>query len=209
VSSGDHLNSQIIQDALNRFEDIKFFNVYGLTEVGGRLCVLDTRRHVSKLGSVGKPLNPMTVDIKTNGEICVRGPWLFRSYEGGSDTGEEFATGDFGFKDEDGFLFIEGRRDSIFKSGAEKVSARLIEETLLSYPACRDAAVIGIPDSVLGKIPVAFVALNENETANQILRYLKERLPASHVPKKISVLPEIPRSGSGKILVGKLTEGRT
>lgn len=112
-----------------------------------------------------------------------------------------FASGDIGFKDEDGFLFLDGRRDDIIKVGGEKVSIRLIEEAVFGFEGIADHIVTPVYDKHLGMVPALYyVAKAEQALNRKVLRKkLKTTLPANHVPTKFEEVSEIPRSTSGKL----------
>src|SRR5450759_3252183 len=123
------------------------FNMYGLTEVSGRLCILPPAQFDQRLGSVGRPVDGMTVTVRRpddsaaaageSGEILVAGPLVMQGYldepqlTADALTANGFRTGDFGHQDDDGYVWIEGRHDDIFKRGGEKVSAVQIQQALL------------------------------------------------------------------------------
>lgn len=222
VSSGDHLPVATIEKVRALCPGAALFTVYGLTEVGGRLCVLDPALLPGKAGSAGKPIGGMAVRIlrddlapagpMESGEISVSGPMLMPGYFEAPELnarlmGEHgFRTGDYGHFDAEGFLYVEGRADDIFKSGGEKVSTILIERALLAVEAIADAAAIAVDDPFMGKAPVAFVVPHDPVAFDRLklLEGLKGALPANHIPKKITVLERIPRTGSGKVVRNEL-----
>ena len=225
MSSGDHLPVPVIQKLTEGFPGVKIFTVYGLTEVAGRLCVLPPEDVIRKSGSVGRPLSGMTVGVfeqdsdtpcppETLGEVCVRGPLLSKGYLNsggplpGADTPAGFRTGDFGYLDQDGFLFLRGRKDDIFKSGGEKVSTILIQQALSGMPEFLDCAVLPVEDAVLGRVPgVYYVPANGTPLKKRaVLKRLKQVLPPNHIPVRFSPLAKIPRTGSGKIIRRELEE---
>lgn len=219
MSSGDHLPIHLIQKAMRLFPDGEIFCVYGLSEVAGRLCILPSEKLPEKIGSVGKPHAPMTLTVRREGtleetdaqeigEVYVQGPLLTDGYFDDECSSAElrtpfgFRTGDFGFLDEDGFLYLKGRRDDIFKSGGEKVSTLMIQQTLSGLGDFDDVAVLPIEDAILMKIPVAFF-VPKTETVfskRRILRKVKDVLPPTHIPTRFIQVERIPRTGSGKVI---------
>jgi acyl-coenzyme A synthetase/AMP-(fatty) acid ligase len=178
---------------------------------------LDRRR-----GSVGRPLPGMSVTVRDSagrelpdgaeGELYVSGPLVMQGYldepdiTAGTLTSHGLRTGDFGRRDTDGFVWVEGRRDDIIKRGGEKVSIVHIQEALRALGTFADVAVIAVDDAILGHVPVAFVVpadgLPLKRTA--VMRELRGVLPATSLPSRIVPLDEIPRSGSGKAIRAEL-----
>ncbi len=103
--------------------------------------------------------------------------------------------------DEDGFLYYVGRRDTMIKSSGFRISPTEVEEVLFSSGKLRQAAVIGIPDEVLGQTVKAFVVLRNGEPPNpeDLLAYCAEKMPRYMVPKAIEFLAELPKTTSGKV----------
>jgi len=111
-------------------------------------------------------------------------------------------TGDVGFRDPEGYYFITDRKKDMLLVNGINVYPREIEEVMYQFPGVKEAAVIGKPDSRKGEQPVAFVAPNEGEALQEVeLRhFLRKRLADYKVPRKIVVLPSLPRNATGKIL---------
>lgn len=111
--------------------------------------------------------------------------------------------GDLAKVDEDGFIYIVDRAKDFLKCRDEKVSCRQIEEVLLEFDELLEAAVIGIPDDVLGEAVKAFVVPRARETnglKERVASFCKNRMPPHHLPKQIFVLPSLPKSSSGKVM---------
>ena len=123
-----------------------------------------------------------------------------------------FKTGDLGYVDDDGDLFLTGRNDAVFKSGGEKVSCRLIEETLrdsaLFHETMEDVVVLAMEDHFLGKVPCIYYVARPGSDFDQraVRRYLSSKLPRSHVPSEFVGLREIRRSASGKVVKDALRD---
>jgi long-chain acyl-CoA synthetase len=218
MSSGDHLPPDLIRQCMRKYPGVNVFTVYGLSEVAGRLCVLEPEHLPDKIGSVGKPLPGMEVRILNEegepvmqgevGEVHVKGHILMTGYLDASDAGvgpspkKGFPTGDFGYFDEDGFLFLLGRRDDIFKSGGEKVSTLLIAEALQEMKEFSDLAVTAKSDALMGKVPIVYYVLKPDAEFNQaeIMSMLRKKLPANHIPRLFKQVDLIPRTGSGKVI---------
>lgn len=227
ISSGDHLPKSIIRQIKEKFS-VEVHTLYGLTEASGRLCFLHNRYLGTKAGSVGKPLDGMSVDVRNklgdtllhnqSGEVYISGAMMMDGYLLKKNLPHEairvkqtnrigFATGDIGYLDIDGFLWLEGRKDDVFKCGGEKVSLIKIHQTILGSGLLQDAGVLSEENELMGKVPVAYVVPKEKDFRLKDLRiFLKKELPKNHLPYKYHVVDRIPRTGSGKIIKKKLRE---
>ena len=222
VSSGDHLPLPVIEKLRRVLPGIGLFNMYGLTEVSGRLCVLPPAELDVKVGSVGRPIGDMRVVARRGdlteaapgeqGELYVTGSLLMRGYLDEPDitlatlTAHGLKTGDFGTVDESGVVWIAGRKDDIIKRGGEKVSIIHVQEALQALGRFADVAVVAAPDDILGHVPVAFVVPNEPEgfKASRLLRELRGVLPSTSLPSRVIAVEAIPRTGSGKAIRAEL-----
>jgi acyl-CoA synthetase (AMP-forming)/AMP-acid ligase II len=216
VSSGDHLPLDVIDRTQRVLPGLRLFNMYGLTEVSGRLCVLLPEELDRCRGSVGRPIDGMIVTVRGPegavvpngevGELYVAGPLVMQGYLDDPDlsaaslTPHGFRTGDFGHRDEAGFVWVAGRRDDIIKRGGEKVSLVHIQEALRALGLFADVAVIAADDELLGRVPVAFVVPADPGSFERatVMRSLRRALPATSLPSRVVALAEIPRTGSGK-----------
>jgi long-chain acyl-CoA synthetase len=117
-------------------------------------------------------------------------------------------TGDIGYRDEEGYYYITDRKKDMLLVNGINVYPREIEEVMYQFPGVKDAAVIGKPDSRKGEQPVAFVAANEGEAVDEtaLRHFLRKRLADYKVPRKVVVLPALPRNATGKILKTALRE---
>ncbi len=222
VSSGDHLPLPVIERFRRLLPGVALFNMYGLTEVSGRLCVLPPAELDVRVGSVGRPIGDMRVRALDaagrelppgeTGELYVTGSLLMQGYldEPGITartlTAHGLRSGDFGHVDADGYVWIAGRKDDIIKRGGEKVSTVHVQQALMALERFADVAVIAAPDEILGHVPVAFVVPLEPEgfKATRVLRELRDLLPSSSLPSRIVAVTEIPRTGSGKAIRAEL-----
>ena len=142
------------------------------------------------------------------GSIEIRGPTVFAGYVGDDDrhvgmTADQwFQTGDAGYMDGEGYLYIVDRRDDLIISGGENVYPAEIERVLQDHPSVVDAGVIGVADTDWGSRPAgAVVWQGEPDTAvRDLLRHCGEFLASYKIPDRILLLPELPRSPSGKLL---------
>ncbi len=155
------------------------------------------------LDDQGQPLGPGEV-----GEVAVSGPQVVREYLNNPQaTAEqipdgELLTGDVGFMDEEGWLFIVDRKKDMINASGFKVWPREVEDVLYTHPAIQEAAVVGIPDDYRGEDVAAFVTLRPGAeaTPEEVIAYCRERLAAYKAPHRVSVIDELPKTSSGKIL---------
>ncbi len=210
-----------IQQIRQKFPHVRLYSMYGLTETK-RCLYLPVEELDRRPGSVGIPIpgtEAWLEDEQGNrlgrgetGELVIRGRHVMRGYWGdaqasaerfrpGPIAGERVChTGDLFRMDGEGFYYFVGRKDDIIKSRGEKVSPKEVENVLYGLPGVREAAVIGIPDPVLGQAVKAFVASDDVAlTEAQVLRYCREHLEDFMVPRVVEMRPELPKTPSGKI----------
>jgi o-succinylbenzoate---CoA ligase len=203
---------------------IPVFQTYGMTETSSQIVTLAPEYSVSKLGSAGKTLFPAQLKIELPdgreaspheaGEIVVKGPNVTTGYLNRPEMAEEkirngwLHTGDVGYLDDEGFLYVLDRRSDLIISGGENIYPAEIEGVLLSHEAIADAGVIGISDEKWGQAPVAFLVLKNGFglTEEDIVEFCTGRLAKFKIPKEIYFLNELPRNASKKLLRRKLRE---
>ena len=205
------------KETLNRLLPGRFYELYGLTE--GFVTVLDKHDYHRKPASVGIPLplfDMKIVDGAGNelpanqvGEICGKGPILMPGYYQRPDLTEKaivdgwLHSGDLGYVDDDGFLYLVDRMKDMIISGGVNVYPRDIEEVVVQHPAVNEAAVFGVPDAKWGETPVATVTLKAGyETTPEALKaWINERVGAKFQRvAQVQILSEFPRNVAGKIL---------
>jgi long-chain acyl-CoA synthetase len=148
------------------------------------------------------------VPFGEQGEIAVRGPqvaagyWRLPTATAETFPDGELLTGDIGFMDPDGWLYVVDRKKDMINASGFKVWPREVEDTLYTHPAVREAAVVGVPDAYRGESVKAYVSLRPGATVEpgELGAYCKERLAAYKYPREVEILPELPKSTSGKIL---------
>jgi long-chain acyl-CoA synthetase len=206
-------------------------NGYGLTECTAPCAAVPPEKEapvdpVSGTLSVGVP-GPDTlvrivdergrdVPFGEQGEIAVRGPQVVSGYwrlpEATAETfpDGELRTGDIGFMDADGWLYVVDRKKDMINASGFKVWPREVEDVLYTHPAVREAAVVGVPDEYRGESVKAYVSLRPGaETGPEDLTaYCRERLAAYKYPREVEILPELPKTTSGKILRRELRSPR-
>lgn len=190
---------------------------YGLTEVSPLSHASIPSKH-DKPGSVGyclpntecKIVDPETkVELAANqeGEICIRGPQVMKGYLGNPQATKEMIddegwlrSGDVGYVDEEGRLFVVDRLKELIKYKGKQVAPAELEAILLSHPAIADAGVIPSPDEEAGEIPKAFVVLKGKAGAEEIMQFVSDRVAPHKRIRKVEFVSEIPKSPAGKIL---------
>ena len=186
---------------------------YGLTEMSGLATTFATGRR-RKSGSVGKPSDRTEVRIADAdesgvGEVQFRGPSVIRGYWNDADAtakavgGEGWlSTGDLGYLDEDGDLFLVDRKTEMIIRGGYNVYPREVEEVLYEHPGVLEAAVVGVPDEVLGEDVAAVVVARPGVALDpdELKAWTKERVAAYKYPRQIVLVDELPKSPTGKIL---------
>jgi long-chain acyl-CoA synthetase len=149
-----------------------------------------------------------TLPSYEGGEICLAGPNITPGYwRDPSATGQALSngwlrTGDVGYLDEDGFLFITDRKKDLIIKGGENISPREIEEALYLHPAVAESAVIGIPDSIFGEEVCAVVQLTPSghATEEEIRRHVAKYMTKFKVPARVVFVPLLPKNSNGKIV---------
>jgi acyl-CoA synthetase (AMP-forming)/AMP-acid ligase II len=167
-----------------------------------------------KRGSVGIPVvehlqilddNGTGAGSYKQGEIVVKGESVFTGYEDAPDENKAafingwFRTGDLGYRDDEGYLFITGRIKELINKGGQKISPEEIDSVLKSHPLVRDAMTFGIAEAVLGEDIAAMVVPADKQITETDLRmFLLDRLIPSKVPRRIYFVDAIPRNAAGK-----------
>ncbi|WP_407691406.1 o-succinylbenzoate--CoA ligase [Robertmurraya mangrovi] len=201
-------------------KEIPVYQTYGMTETASQFVTLSPEYSLKKLGSAGKALFPSQLKIvdslgnelppNESGEIVVKGPNVTSGYLNKDHQMTEgwFFTGDIGYLDNEGFLFVQDRRSDLIISGGENIYPAEIEGILLSHPNIIDVGVIGKEDEKWGQVPVAFIVTSTGTDLddNQIMQYCSEKLAKYKVPKQIFYLKGLPRNASKKLLRRKLHE---
>ncbi|MFO7739905.1 MAG: AMP-binding protein [Desulfatiglandaceae bacterium] len=211
------------KERLNRALPGRFYELYGLTE--GFVTILDKYDYPAKANSVGVP--PPFFDMKIMdekgkecapgevGEICGKGPILMSGYYKRPDLTEAaiidgwLHSGDLGYVDEDGFLYLVDRKKDMIISGGVNVYPRDIEEIVAQHPEIRDAAVFGIPDEKWGESPLAAVVLNKSSsvTPEELKLWINERVGAKFQRvSQVVMMEDFPRNVAGKTLKREMRE---
>jgi long-chain acyl-CoA synthetase len=206
-----------------------FAQMYGMTETTGTIVALPPEDHDlggnPRMRSAGKPLPGVevkvideqgnTVKIGDVGEIATRSPWNMAGYwnlpEATAKTMDKdgwLRTGDAGYMDEDGYVFIHDRVKDMIISGGENVYPAEVESAIYGHPDVADVAVIGVPDEKWGEAVKAMVVRKEGKspTAQEIIDFARTRIAAFKAPKSVDFIDALPRNASGKILRRELRD---
>ena len=225
-----------IRRAVRAFPDAQFINAFGQTETAATITMLppddhvltgsdeEVERKLKRLTSIGKPLDDVEVRIFDErghaapvgevGEIAARGERLMKGYWGQEDATREtirdgwLYTGDLGYVDEDGYVFLAGRARDFIKRGGEMISPEEVEQTLGAHPAVDEAAIIGVPDAVWGE-RVRAVVVRKREgavEAAELIEHCRQRLASFKKPESVVFTSELPRNALGKVLKRVLQE---
>ncbi|GEL78116.1 AMP-binding protein [Tenuibacillus multivorans] len=196
-------------------QGLPFKEGYGLTEAGPNNFYIDPDDAKEYPGSVGRAMmfndikivgdNSQEVDVGEVGELWLKGKHLFEYYWN-NDAATEiafyqdwFKTGDLARKDEEGFVYIAGRKKEMIITGGENVYPLEIEHLLQSHEKVNEVAVVGLPHDKWGEMVAAFVSLNENMTKEELAAYCGEKLSRYKIPKKFFIIDELPKTHVGKI----------
>ena len=206
-----------IHEWLGVLPDVPFYVMYGATEASARLTYLPPDELRRRPASIGCAIPGVTIRVRRAdgeiaaagevGELVASGPNIAQGYWNRPDESRErfrsdgYRTGDLGYADEDGFLYLVGRQTEMLKIGAHRVSALEIEEALHEHPAVHEAAVVGVPHEVLDEAALAYVVLRDGEhaTDRELIAFARTKLAEHKVPVRIALIPEIPKTPAGKL----------
>jgi acyl-CoA synthetase (AMP-forming)/AMP-acid ligase II len=224
----------VLMDALENFPDAQFINAFGQTETAATITMLLPEDHrlvgtpeeielkKKRIRSIGRPLEDVEIQIVDDlgveveqgatGEIIARGDRLMKGYwnmpdaTSGALQGGWLHTGDLGWADEDGYIFLAGRVREFIKRGGEMISPEEVEEVIDLHELVSESAVIGLPDEKWGEIVHAVVvaAPNTAPTGEEIIDWCHERLASYKKPDAVHFVDELPRSQLGKVMKGEL-----
>jgi len=229
---------EVIKKAIEVMPWARFINAFGQTETASTIAALGPEDHViagteeereKKLkrltSSIGRPLADVEVKIvgedgtslppETVGEILVKGPRVMTGYWGDEEKTAQtitpdgwLRTGDRGWLDQEGYIFLAGRGDDIIIRGGENISPEEVEDVLHAHPMIEEAAVIGVPDPEWGQEPRAIVVLKQGETTTpeEIIEFCRTRLAGFKRPRSVIFVNTLPRNQMGKVLKKELRE---
>jgi long-chain acyl-CoA synthetase len=208
VSGGAPLPTEVAEELLRRLPQVEIREGYGLTESSA--IVTSTPPGGSRLGSVGQAAPGVEIRIDGDdevGEICVRSSGVMLGYWGQPEATAEaiedgwLRTGDLGYLDEDGYLYVVDRKKDLIIRGGFNVFPRDVEEAMLEHPAVAGAGVVGRKDAAHGEEVVAFVELapGAEATADDLVAYGKERIGGYKYPREVHLVGSLPLTPVGKV----------
>jgi acyl-CoA synthetase (AMP-forming)/AMP-acid ligase II len=227
---------EVIKKAIVEFPDTRFINAFGQTETASTITMLppdaheiregdpDYEQKMKRLGSIGKPLPDVEVRIVDedgndvslgeNGEIVARGERLMKGYWNREEATREtlrggwLYTGDLGYWDDEGFIFLSGRAKDFLKRGGEMIAPEEVEQIIMSHPAVDEAAIIGVPDIEWGERVRAIVVKKPGMdlSAEEVVEHCRPRMAGFKRPEDVIFIEELPRNPMGKVLKRVLRE---
>jgi acyl-CoA synthetase (AMP-forming)/AMP-acid ligase II len=219
IAGGERTPETRIRAFFDRFANARYVDAYGMTETVSGDTLMEEGREFDKIGSVGRPLRFVEIEIRDDsglrlpagevGEICMRGPKVMREYwRDPQKTAEAFfpdgflRSGDAGYLDEDGFLFITDRQKDMIISGGENIASSEVERVIYDHPAVREVAVYARPHPRWGEVAIAAILLADGQTMTyqELLDHCRARLAGFKCPKDMVVVESLPRNPSGKVL---------
>jgi len=224
ISGGAPLPGEILREFNQKVPHVPLIEGYGLSEASPVVSV-NPVRGPWKAGSIGVPIPGVEVTIQDTagrilpvgqtGEVCVRGANVMQGYWNQPEETAQvmrngwLLTGDVGHCDTDGYFYITDRKKDMLLVNGINVYPREIEEAIYQFPGIKEAAVIGVRDERRGEQPLAYVALNTDPPVldeHALLQFLRHRLADYKVPRRVILLPALPRNSTGKILKTALRE---
>ncbi|MBE0479951.1 MAG: long-chain-fatty-acid--CoA ligase [Dehalococcoidia bacterium] len=229
---------EVIKKAIDVFPGVMFINAFGQTETASTITSLGPEDHVitgteeekaRKLKrlqcSIGRPMDDVQIKIVDEqgkelpvgevGEILAKGPRVMSGYwKDAEKTAKALTpdgwlhTGDKGYTDDEGYIYLAGRGDDMIIRGGENISPEEVENILYAFPKIEECAVIGVADPEWGQEPKAVVVLKKGETCSpdEVMEFCRQRLSSFKRPRYVCFIDELPRTSTGKILKRVLRE---
>lgn len=222
--AGGHLAWQIKEELLGALPThTRFFVMYGATEAAARLSYVEPERLREKRDSIGIPIQGVLMRVVDEqgqelpvgevGELVAEGanimPGYWRDAEATAVALDAcgYHTGDLGYRDEDGYFFVIGRKDNQLKVGGHRLNPQEIEDALIETGLLMEVAVLGLPDPLLGqRLAALAVPAGDDVVAAEILRRCAERLPRHKLPGQIMLVRGLPKNTNGKVDRGRCRE---
>jgi len=222
VGGGERTPEERIREFSALFSRARYIDAYGLTETCSGDTMMEAGREIEKIGSTGRALAHVEVGIYDDdgrplptrevGEICLSGPKVCQGYwkdpakTAASFFGRWFRTGDMGYLDVDGFLYLTDRKKDMIISGGENIASSEVERVIYELPEVEEAAVVGLADPTWGECVTAAVVLRQGATLTleQLRAHCAGKLAGFKNPKKLVVCDTLPRNPSGKVLKREL-----
>jgi long-chain acyl-CoA synthetase len=224
TQAGAAMTPALTQKLQALLPEARIFVMYGQSEASARLAYLPPEKLHEKLGSAGKAIPGVKLKIVgpdgaelpalATGEVVAEGDNVMRGYWRDPEQTAKVLrpsglhTGDLGWMDEDGYLYIVGRESEMIKSGAHRISPREIEDVIESIDGVLECAVVGVPDEQLGQAILAVVAPRDGHELERqgLLRTCLEELPRYKLPAHVLTVSALPRTPAGKVARAELLE---
>jgi acyl-CoA synthetase (AMP-forming)/AMP-acid ligase II len=225
IGGGEKTPEARIRAFTGLFPRGRYIDAYGLTESCSGDTLMEAGREIETIGSTGRATPHVEITIRDDagavlpagreGEICLRGPKVFKGYwKDPEKTAASFhpegwfRTGDVGYLDAEGFLYLTDRKKDMIISGGENIASSEVERVLYALPEVLEAAVIGVPDPRWGERPVAVVVPREGAALDlpRLQAHCRAHLAGFKVPKGLELRAALPRNPSGKVLKRVLRE---
>jgi acyl-CoA synthetase (AMP-forming)/AMP-acid ligase II len=218
TQAGAAMSREMAAHVRRAFPEARLYVMYGQTEASARLSYLPPERIDDKAGSVGIAIPGVELSVMGPdgepcppggiGEVVARGPNITPGYYENAEATERalrpdgLHTGDLGYFDEDGFLFLVGRESEMIKSGAHRIAPAEVEEVVEALEGVVECAAVGAPYPLLGEVVVAFVVAKEPGTleSKEVLRHCREELPRFKMPTEVRFVSALPKTDNGKLL---------
>ena len=217
TQAGGAMPPSNIQRFIDQVDNVELFIMYGQTEATARLTYLEPSKLTTKLGSIGKPLGGVTIEIRgeegnlvdrgVEGELYVKGPNIMQGYWNNCELTNQvivdgyLKTGDLGHIDSEGYIYLTGRRSDMIKVGGNRISPLEIEEVVSQLDGIEEVAATGVDDEILGQVVKIAVVVNDgcHITELAIKSYCKKNLALYKIPKFVSFVESLPKTASGKV----------
>lgn len=225
IGGGERTPEERIVEFTQLFRHGRYIDAYGLTETCAGDTFMDPGMELSKIGSTGRAVPNVEIEIRdangqelpagTHGEICIRGPKVTAGYwldpiktSASFFPGGWFRSGDIGFLDEDGYLFLTDRLKDMILSGGENIASQEVERAIYRLPQVAEVAAIGLPDPDWGERVAAVVVLRPGTrlAEDELKAHCRSLLAGFKVPRQLILRDALPRNPSGKVLKRVLRE---
>ncbi|MCP5138961.1 MAG: acyl--CoA ligase [Chromatiales bacterium] len=217
TQAGAAMPATLVEKLRKALPQAQIFIMYGQTEATARLSYVPPDRLADKPGSAGIPVSGVEIEIRDEqrrtlksydtGEVWVRGPNVMQGYWHDESATQAalvdgwLKTGDIGYRDDEGFLFLVGRRSDIIKTGAHRVHPGEIEEVIAGLAGVSEVAIAGIDDELLGQTIAAWVVPEPGHdiSVEAIKARCRDMLASYKIPKQVQIVATLPRTASGKL----------
>lgn len=208
LCGGESINTNYVHKLFQAIDHLEIVNAYGMVETTG-VCTILTKDTRKRMGSVGKPINQVTLkienkDINGIGKIQVKTPAIMKGYYplrnniNNDNNHEWFDTGDLGFLDEEGYLYITGREKLTINKGGVKINPFIIENILSTHPYIKDSLVTKTKDDIYGETLVAKIIIDSPINKSEIFIFLEDKIPKYYMPSIIEFVEVFSLTSSDK-----------